>query len=217
MKTLKLLRVSERVSGVLLLSGNMNDSETTQIPIEYSDDQRCPNKVSSLYSSSEEQELNCPNNSPWNSAGEGMLLENWPFPIVLLNNNETVEFLIEKCYKKFNVPAQNVDWPLCAVEIDANMRQSVNSETCLRRSNYFSISGTTKLCDKVWSKYLNNTLNEILANRKLKKSIIIPILQLGDLNWFLLQEEPKETQKAYPNESIILITTRLDMVNLFDK
>ena len=161
MKTLKLLRVSERVSGVLLLSGNMNDSETTQIPIEYSDDQRCPNKVSSLYSSSEEQELNCPNSSPWNRAGEGMLLENWPFPIVLLNNNETVEFLIEKCYKKFNVPAQNVDWPLCAVEIDANMRQSVNSETCLRRSNYFSISGTTKLCDKVWSNYLNNTLNEL--------------------------------------------------------
>ena len=160
MKTLKLLRVSERVSGVLLLSGNMNDSESTQIPIEYSDDQRCPNKVSSLYSSSEEQELNCPNSSPWNSAGEGMLLENWPFPIVLLNNNETVEFLIEKCYKKFNIPAQNVDWPLCAVEIDANMRQSVNSETCLRRSNYFSISGTTKLCDKVWSKYLKNTLNE---------------------------------------------------------
>lgn len=160
MTTLKLLRDSERISGVLLLSGNMNDSETTQIPIEYSDDQQCPNKVSSLYSSSEEQELNCPNSSPWNSAGEGMLLENWPFPIVLLNNNETVEFLIEKCYKKFNVPAQNVDWPLCAVEIDANMRQSVNSETCLRRSNYFSISGTTKLCDKVWSKYLKNTLNE---------------------------------------------------------
>ena len=220
MTTLKLLRDSERISGVLLLSGNMNDSETTQIPIEYSDDQRCPNKASSLYSSSEEQELNCPNSSPWNRAGEGMLLENWPFPIVLLNNNETVEFLIEKCYKKFNVPAQNVDWPLCAVEIDANMRQSVNSETCLRRSNYFSISGTTKLCDKVWSKYLKNTLNEllqILANRKVEKSIIIPILQLGDLNWFLLQEEPKETQKAYPNESIILITTRLDMVNLFDK
>ena len=58
---------------------------------------------------------------------------------------------------------------------------------------------------------------QILANRKVEKSIIIPILQLGDLNWFLLQEEPKETQKAYPNESIILITTRLDMVNLFDK
>ena len=52
---------------------------------------------------------------------------------------------------------------------------------------------------------------------KSKKSIIIPILQLGDLNWFLLQEEPKETQKAYPNESIILIKTRLEMVNWFDK
>ena len=33
----------------------------------------------------------------------------------------TLSFLMDDCYKKFNYPADEVDWPLCAVEIDANM------------------------------------------------------------------------------------------------
>ena len=146
---LKRLRDSGRVSGVLLLFADTYDESTTSLPFKYSDDQSCPNRYSSLYYPNED-ETNCPENNPWNSAGQGILLENWPFPIVLLKNNDTISFLMEDCYKKFNIPADKVDWPLCAVEIDANMLQSGNSETCLRRSSYQSISGTTNICDKVF-------------------------------------------------------------------
>ena len=145
---LRQFRESERVSGVILLSAG-SYGDITNPPNKYSDDQRCPNRISSLYYPDETN--NCvSNSSPWNVGEDtGILLENWPFPIVLLTNKDTINFLIDKCYKKFNSPADKVSWPLCAVEIDANMLQSVNSETCLRRSSYQSISGSTKLCDKV--------------------------------------------------------------------
>ena len=139
------LRDSGRVSGVLLLSAESYEDITSR-PSEYSDDQSCPNRISSMYYPNDTQ--NCPDNNPWNNGRDGMLLQNWPFPIVLLNDNDTIHFLMDDCYKKFNFP-QPKNWPLCAVEIDANMLQSVNSETCLRRSGYQSLSGTTKLCDKV--------------------------------------------------------------------
>jgi len=188
--TLSLLtqfRESERVSGVILLSAG-SYGDITNPPKKYSDDQRCPNRISSLYYPDETD--NCvTNSSPWNVGEEtGMLLENWPFPIVLLTNKDTINFLIDKCYKKFNSPADKVSWPLCAVEIDANMLQSVNSETCLRRSSYQSISGSTKLCDK-----------------------------LGDLNWFLFLKEPTSTENRFADNSVALITAKLDMVNLFDR
>ena len=146
---LRKFRKSERVSGVILLSAG-SYGEITNPPKKYSDDQRCPNRISSLYYPDETN--NCvSNSSPWNVGEDtGILLENWPFPIVLLTNKDTINFLIDKCYKKFNSPADKVSWPLCAVEVDANMLQSVNSETCLRRSSYQSISGSTKLCDKVF-------------------------------------------------------------------
>ena len=145
---LRQLRESGRVSGVILLSAG-SYGDITNVPQKYSDDQRCPNKISSMYYPDETD--NCESNgSPWNVGEDtGILLENWPFPIVLITNQDTVSFLMDDCYKKFNYPADEVDWPLCAVEIDANMLQSVNSETCLRRSSYQSISGSTKLCDKV--------------------------------------------------------------------
>lgn len=146
---LRQLRESGRVSGVILLSAG-SYGDITNVPLKYSDDQRCPNKISSMYYPDETD--NCESNgSPWNVGEDtGILLENWPFPIVLITNQDTVSFLMDDCYKKFNYPADEVDWPLCAVEIDANMLQSVNSETCLRRSSYQSISGSTKLCDKVY-------------------------------------------------------------------
>ena len=142
---MKQLRDSGRVSGVLLLSAESYDG-ITSVPAAYSDDQSCPNRMSSMYYPNDTQ--NCPDNSPWNNGHDGMLLQNWPFPIVLLNDKNTINFLMDDCYKKFNFP-QPKNWPLCAVEIDANMLQSVNSEACLRRSGYQSISGSTKLCDKV--------------------------------------------------------------------
>ena len=137
------LRNSGRVSGVLLLSANSYQG-ITDVPLGYSDDQGCPNQGTSIYSSS-----SCSVTKPWNAAGQNTLFENWPFPIVLLNNIDTINYLLDNCYQKFNVPIDTANWPLCAIEIDANMLQAVDSKTCLRRNEYFSLSGQVKHCDKV--------------------------------------------------------------------
>ena len=164
------LRSSGRVSGVLLLSANSYEG-ITDPPAQYSDDQSCPNQGASIYSSS-----SCSITKPWNAAGQNTLFENWPFPIVLLNNIDTISYLIDNCYKKFNVPIDTAKWPLCAIEIDANMLQAVDSETCLRRNDFFSISGQVKHCDK-----------------------------MGDLNVFMLQSPPLHSFLRHQTKILIHI------------
>ena len=164
------LRDSGRVSGVLLLSAH-SYGNITSVPSIYSDDQSCPNKISSLYNES----YNCPSDKYWNPGGQSILFENWPFPIVLLNNYDTIHFLINDCYNKFNVPADKKNWPLCAIEIDTNMLQAVNSETCLRRSEYLSISGTIRRCDKVKNINSNNYKSAVPFNIEYFFAVCIPI------------------------------------------
>ena len=72
------LRDSGRVSGVLLLSAESYEDITSR-PSEYSDDQSCPNRISSMYYPNDTQ--NCPDNNPWNNGRDGMLLQNWPFVV----------------------------------------------------------------------------------------------------------------------------------------
>ncbi len=57
---------------------------------------------------------------PWNPSGTNLLNENWPFPIFMVDNEETVNFL-QKCFNDFNKPDPDTnasrDWPLCAIEL----------------------------------------------------------------------------------------------------
>ena len=46
---------------------------------------------------------------------------------------------------------------------------------------------------------------------------IISKFQLGDLNWFLFQNEPKSEEEKFPEKSVVVVTSKLDMVNLFDR
>ena len=141
------LRESDRVSGVVLLSANSYPN-ITQVPPKYSDDQSCPNQGTSLYLN-DTGISNCDAKKPWNPASQNPLHQNYPFPIVLISDNDTVYTLMDDCFKKFNTP-RGKDWPLCAIEIEANMVQAVNSETCLRRNDYISVvTHPVRHCDKV--------------------------------------------------------------------
>ena len=72
---------------------------------------------------------------PWNPSGSNILNENWPFPIFMVDNNVTVNFLRYQCFENFNKPNETTnesrDWPLCAIELQVyNLSLCYSTVTC---------------------------------------------------------------------------------------
>lgn len=190
------LRKSNKVNGVVLVTSN-NTTHTGMLPLPnaYSDDNVCPNSPSSLYGPTDDKAFCQPDKKPWNPSGSNILNENWPFPIFKTSNEETVQFILHDCYEKFNKPNETTnearDWPLCAIELKSHMYLAVDSPTCLRRTANQNPFSPTMYCDK-----------------------------LGDKNIFMMfenSEDHSKENKTYPNDSIIVVATKLDVVNFFDK
>ena len=59
-----------------------------------------------------------------------------PLETIILNDY----FL--QCYEKFNKPVNDTvrDWPLCAAQLKSFMLAAVDTPTCLRRNDVFSLS-----------------------------------------------------------------------------
>jgi nicastrin len=89
----------------------------------YSADASCPNAASSLYAGTSQQcsELS----SPWNPSGTGTMWEDWGFPIFLVQEAAATEGLLD-CWLHHNQPP--LGWPLCSVELKANMYAAKDSE-----------------------------------------------------------------------------------------
>ena len=119
--TLKTLKSSGKINGVLLLGVN-ETNEILKAPTQFSGDATCPNKRSSLYK-------NSPHCQKWNPYGDGLLLEDWSFPIFLIDDEVKVNQLLD-CYKDFNEPKDNIprSWPLCAAELTSHMISSVDTK-----------------------------------------------------------------------------------------
>lgn len=128
----------------------------------------------------------------WNPWGSGILMEDWPFPIFLIKDHDKVQFLIKDCFEKFNQPddqGQARSWPLCSVELKSHMLASVDTKTCQRRNNLINPFSPVLICDP-----------------------------MGDQNIFHLNPQNVDwSSSRYADSSIILVSAKLDAVNLFDK
>ncbi|TRY74891.1 hypothetical protein TCAL_04514 [Tigriopus californicus] len=181
------MKRSGKIAGIVVV---MNEALANDAPDGYSDDQSCPNQLSSLYWDSQGQ---CdPDEAPWNPNGSGMLLESFDFPIFLTRHENTTQFLLEDCFNAFNKPHEDGsarDWPLCAVELDAHMYSAVSTETCLRRSNLVNTLNPVKFCD-----------------------------ELGDFSYFtfLKAENTSDPSIVEEDQSVIVVSSQLDSITLFD-
>ena len=117
-------------------------------------------------------------------------MEDWPFPIFLVDNQTMVHTLIHECYKKFNEPRgeEPREWPLCAIELISHMIAAVDTKTCQRRNDLINIFAPTLVCDP-----------------------------MGDQNIFHLNSQVDFTKEKFADKSVLLLSARLDTVNLFDK
>ena len=185
-KNLRSLADSGKVSGVLLLS--INQTDPSDRPERYSDDNACPNSISGLYQHPDDKACD-PQENPWNPAGQNLLLEDWPFPIFFVTDEDKVNFLVEDCYERFN-NKQPRDWPLCAVELQSHMFSAVDTATCQRRNSLVNPFSPTRICDP-----------------------------MGDKNvFYLLNEEFVDFAKdRFQDDSVLVLSARLDASDIFDK
>ncbi|KAG4099273.1 hypothetical protein H8356DRAFT_1669132 [Neocallimastix lanati (nom. inval.)] len=141
-KNLKELEETKKVAGIIVLyNDRYNDSEK----IKYSPDKECPNCEFGLYTEGERA------NHKWNTYGDGLLYENFNFPIFGMVNstdsngvdavNEASAYNKLKEYKKY---------PLYSIKFDSFMYASKDSATCLSRGHCDPIGGNS-----VWSTFSN--------------------------------------------------------------
>ena len=80
-------------------------------------------------------------------------------------------------------------WPLCAAELKSHMISSVDTTTCLRRNSFTNPFSPTNFCDR-----------------------------MGDRNVFhMIHQENVTDLDRYPDQSVLMVSARLDGVNIFDK
>ena len=173
------LKLSGNVNGVILPSVKDGLWEGHYPKSGFSDDSSCPNADSS-----------CSQSNPWNPSGTDTMWVDWGFPIFLVENSKATENL-RNCYLKYNEKTP-LSWPLCSMELKSNMYGAKDSQTCIRRSNLFSITPLT-VCDPL----SDNNIHYFVTPRN--------------------STTDKNTTKVEADNSVIIVSARLDALSLFDQ
>lgn len=116
-----------RVAGVIF----KNDNPSAP-PTPFSPDDVCPNRQWGLYSN-DSINKNCQTNV-WqkNSQISGILYEDIPYPIFMMNKPESLN-QIDECFRKnVNLDSRTqASYPLCGIQLDSFMSAAVDAETCI--------------------------------------------------------------------------------------
>lgn len=184
------------ISAVLVLNmfEKFNDDN-----VGFSHELKCPNQYSGILLPNSQETATCSAQRPedsWNPWGSGLLHEDFPFPIIIIPNNDTVTKLLD-CFNKFNsfdYETQHLR-SLCAVEIKSFMSAAVSTEVCWRRTNFINNLAQTRYCDPLEGKNIYATL------------FPRPVVN-GD--------DEKELAKVNTQEKFILVTTRMDTTGMFE-
>lgn len=114
----QLIHLSNIAGLLLIIPGD-------SLPEYYSPDEVCPN--SAMESCGDDMV---------NPYGNGFLFIDWPFPMFVVDDKETIDAL-GQCYEHFNIPLRDsqLSRPLCSLQMKSHMSAAVNTPTCLRRES----------------------------------------------------------------------------------
>ena len=110
-----------------------------------------------------------------------------------IKNANTTEALY-KCFLDHNNVTSGLQWPLCSVQMSANMHAAGDSETCIRRSNLINSLEPTRFCDP-----------------------------LSDVNLHYFVSPRNQTMedgtktRSGAEDSVLVVAARLDGVTMFDQ
>ncbi|CAL1681355.1 unnamed protein product [Lasius platythorax] len=133
--TLVRLRNTDNINGVLLTKNTSHER-----PSKYSPEDKCPNRYSGY--------KKCNDMKPWNPFGSALLMEDWPFPMFYTQNQTALE-AIRSCFQTHNAHDLETQYQrsLCAIEMKSFMYAAVNSESCIKRTDFKLNFNPTQFCD----------------------------------------------------------------------
>lgn len=134
-RTLVRLRNTNNINGVLLTKNISHER-----PWQYSPEDQCPNRYSGY--------KKCDVMNPWNPFGSALLMEDWSFPM-FYTENQTVLEAIKSCFWTHNAHDLETQYQrsLCAIEMKSFMYAAINSESCIKRSDFMLNFNPTQFCD----------------------------------------------------------------------
>lgn len=178
MGNMTLLHASDRVTGVIVI-------RSRGLPAGgFSPDQDCPNQNFGMYAE-EKQYDHCTKGS-WNPQNPAlnMFFVHWRFPIFMLDNETSIDVIVNKCYHAFNVHTDSGK-PLCAAQMKSRMSAAKDSVTCMRRSNIASSLHPVHYCDPLTGQNVISTLYPTYNNKTVdSRSIIIVGARLDTFSLF---------------------------------
>ncbi|XP_001990868.2 nicastrin isoform X2 [Drosophila grimshawi] len=188
---LRLKEAGPKIISVVLLINRTDKMK------QFSHELNCPNQYSGLKlnrSMSETATCDASGNvaNTWNRWGTGLLHEDFPFPIYYIGEDKDI-FKLEDCFEKFN----NFNYEshalrsLCAVEVKAFMSAAVNSEVCIRRTNFINNLGGSRYCDPMEGRNVYATLYPRNASENVEVNVA-------------------------GSEKFIIVSCRLDTTSMFD-
>lgn len=172
------------VSAIVLINNRTSGLE------HFSQESKCPNQWGGLL-----RQQTCDANraeDSWNPFGTGLLHENFPFPIHYVKDEKDIKqirdcFITHNSFDMQNQAARS----LCSIQIKSFMSAAVNSEVCIRRTNYMNNINPIRFCDPLQGKNVYATL-------------------------FPREVIETDDRKVNVTERFILVTARIDTTSMFD-
>lgn len=197
-------RHQDRISGVVFIV----QEGLGKLAPPFSPDDTCPNRHSGLYAHDEEYS-NCKKNDWQSTHVSGLLYEQIPFPIFMINKEVSIRQL-DNCFSVnvqggYNHDARTekkvqASYPLCGIHLDSFMLASTNSKRCF--NSLYSLSEqlmqtTTPRCNIMFP---NNIFGYYRA------AVGLPLF-----NYSTSILRPS----FVGNKSVTLITTKLSSISMF--
>ena len=172
-------RLDTQLNGLLLyLTSNLTR------PTDFSHDDSCPNNRDTYY-------LNQTQKIDWNRQGTGLFFRSFPFPIMLIDEEDDYKKLVEY-YQKFN---SSTSTPACGLELQTFQSAAHTSKTCMRRNliTHSLIDAQETYCDPINGLNIYSKLPQSLTitpNKRQPKSVILILTTTDSFQMFLKTKGP---------------------------
>lgn len=167
-------RLDKKLNGLLLYLKS-NSSR----PVDFSHDDQCPNRRNSFY-------LNQTEAIKWNQKGTGLFFRSFPFPIMLIDEEDDYKQL-QAFYQKFK---SSQSTPACGLELTAFQNAAHSTKTCMRRNDisHSFIDFPESVCDPIGGLNLYSKLPQAIKSvpdQRPLKSVILILAPTDSFQMFL--------------------------------
>lgn len=170
-----MFRLDTKLNGLLLyLKTNLSR------PDDFSHDDQCPNNRYPYYLNQTQTTIN------WNRHGTGLFFRSFPFPIMLIDEEDDYKRLVE-FYRQFNSSQSSA---ACGLELKTFQNAAHTTKTCMRRNDisHSLIDLQETFCDPIGGLNIYSKLPQSIVSipdQRQPKSVILILAPTDSFQMFL--------------------------------